>query len=317
MTTSTSSVQSFKDYLQSNGNSKATADHYNRCLLDFLGWLDKDNTEVENATAKEVLVYLSVLQKRGWQNPTRNTSLGVIKKFFNYQIEHGQRTDNPIQHLKIRGKQKQKLYPIFDRQQLEKLYHNYQVPGEEDKRAKRNWFKGYKLSRTRNKAIISLMINQALTTAEVNKLEVKDLKLKEGKIYIGGSRKSNERTLELKSNQIMELMEYTWQVRPLLLKYQKDENIKNLFLATPAIGRKSTGDSLHVWKRLSEELKEQDKEFINFKQVRASIITHWLKQFNLRQVQYMAGHRYVSSTEAYMVNQVDDLQKDVDQFHPF
>ncbi|PKP47998.1 MAG: integrase, partial [Bacteroidetes bacterium HGW-Bacteroidetes-12] len=32
---------------------------------------------------------------------------------------------------------------------------------------------------------------------------------------------------------------------------------------------------------------------------------------------YMAGHRYVSSTEAYLVNQTEDLQKDIDQFHPF
>jgi len=46
-------------------------------------------------------------------------------------------------------------------------------------------------------------------------------------------------------------------------------------------------------------------------------ITHWLKQYNLREVQYMAGHRYVSSTEAYPVNNMEDLRADIDQFYPF
>jgi integrase/recombinase XerD len=30
----------------------------------------------------------------------------------------------------------------------------------------------------------------------------------------------------------------------------------------------------------------------------------------------MAGHRYVSSTEGYLVNQMEDLQSDIEQFHP-
>jgi len=67
---------------------------------------------------------------------------------------------------------------------------------------------------------------------------------------------------------------------------------------------------------LTNEIKSKNKQFINFKQVRTSVITHWLKQYNLRQVQYMAGHRYISSTEAYLVNQMEDLQADIDQFHP-
>ena len=308
----------FKNYLESQGKSKSTVTHYNSYALDFLGWLDKDNTEVENATAKEVLSYLNHLQRKGQENKTRNIRLNVIKQFFNYQIDCGHRTDNPIQHLKIRGTKHKKLYQILDKQQLQKIYDDYQVPSEEDERAKRNWFNSYRLSRARNKAIISLMINQGLTTPEVNKLQLNDLKLKEGKIYIGGSRKSNERTLELKSNQIMELMEYQYTTRAELLKFCKVET-KNLFISSPPIGKdySKRTDSGEIWKRLSQEIRETNSDFINFKQVRTSVITHWLKQFNLRQVQYMAGHRYVSSTEGYLVNQTEDLQADIDQFYPF
>lgn len=317
---------SFIKYLESQGKSKSTIKHYNHYILDFLSWLDRDHTEVEHATAKEVLSYLNHLQApvpqggKGQENQTRNIRLNVIKQFFNWQIDQNQRTDNPIQHLKIRGSKTKKLYQILDKQQLESLYNDYEVPVEKacshEGGKLPNWFKKHQLSRARNKAILSLLINQGITTPEVERLTVNDLKLKEGQIFISGSRKSNERTLELKSNQIIELMTYQFTIRAELLKYQEEET-KRLFLPTPPAGRtKSYSNTLGVWKGLTNEIKDQHKGFKNFKQVRTSVITHWLKQYNLRQVQYMAGHRYVSSTEGYLVNQMEDLQADIDQYHP-
>ena len=146
---------------------------------------------------------------------------------------------------------------------------------------------------------------------------MKDLKLKEGQIYIGGSRKSNERTIELKSKQIIELMEYQYQVRAEIIKERKEETIDKLFLSSGSVGSKKASDKLHIWKGFTKELKKQDSRFINFQQLRGSVISHWLKQYNLREVQYRAGHRYVSSTESYLVNNTEDLQADIDQYHPF
>lgn len=310
-------MKSFKAYLESQGKSKSTVEHYNQYLLDFLSYLDRDNTEPENATAKEVLSYQNILKKRGYENKTRNTRLSVIKQYFNYQIELGERIENPIQHLKIRGNKKQMLYSLLDKQQLESLYNEYKVPSNRSKSVQKNWFKRSQLSRARNKAMISLMVNQGLVTSEVDRILVQDLKLKEGKIYIAGTRKSNERILELKSNQMMELMEYQYKTRAKLLNYCKEE-VDNLFISTPPIGRDYNirTDSKQVWKLLSKDVKEQHKNFTNFKQVRTSVITHWLKEYNLREVQYMAGHRYVSSTESYLVNNTEDLQKEIDEFHP-
>jgi len=310
--------QTFKQHLESQGKSKSTVIAYSSYALDFISYLDADNTELENATAKEVLSYLNHLQKKGQENKTRNIRLNVIKQFFNWQIEQRTRADNPIAHLKIRGTKRQKLYPILSKQELEEIYNNYEIPTDQHKKAKCNWFNTYKLSKQRNKAVLSLMINQGLTTPEVERITLNDLKLKEGQIYITGSRKSNERTLELKSNQIIELMEYQYTTRNELLNYNNREE-KRLFLSVPTVGKlAATGEeNLQIWKGLTKEIKEQTPKFINFKQVRTSVITHWLKQYNLRQVQHMAGHRYVSSTEAYLVNQTEDLQKDIDQFHPF
>ena len=71
-----------------------------------------------------------------------------------------------------------------------------------------------------------------------------------------------------------------------------------------------------MWKGLTKDIKATNPNFINFKQVRTTVITKWLKQYNLREVQQMAGHRYVSSTEAYQINNTEDLQEAIDKFHP-
>lgn len=310
-------MNSFEKYLQQKDLSKATIKCYNDEMMEFIVWCDMQSIEVENCTSTEITSYLKHLQNKGQHSKTRNINLNILKHFFDWQIQAEQREDNPAKHIKIRGTKNKMLYPLYTKQELESLYHSYAIPTDEHKKSKCNWFGNYKLSRSRNKAIISLMIYQGLCTDEVNRLTIKDVKLKEGNIFIAGTRKSNERTLELKPHQIMELMEYQLTVRNELQKLNPNKT-ELYFLPTPSAGKKTItdNDGRNIWKRLSEEIRNTNKKFINFKQVRTSVITHWLKQYNLRQVQYMAGHRYVSSTESYLANQMEDLQADIEQFHP-
>ena len=54
----------------------------------------------------------------------------------------------------------------------------------------------------------------------------------------------------------------------------------------------------------------------NMAQIRASAIPNWLKHYNLREMQYMVGHKYVSSTDRYRMDTLDDLQKEMEKYHP-
>ena len=314
-------ASSFKQHLESQGKSQSTVKHYMTYLYEFLAYIDKQHegkAPFGGLGAKEVMSFLQHLQKRGQENKTRSIRLGVIKQFFAWQLEKGQRDDNPIQHLKIQGTKTKKLYPLFTSKELEELYARYAQTTENDPNTTKNWFKNHELAKERNKVILSLFIHQGITTAEVQRLEVQDLKLREGEIYIAGTRTSNARTLKLESNQILDLMEYSYQTRKTLLDYQVNKVTKRLFLSVPTAGQtRVEKDCLDIFKGFSKELKTQNPKYINFQQIRTSVITKWLKQHNLRQVQYMAGHRYISSTEAYLVNQIEDLQTDVDKFHPF
>jgi integrase/recombinase XerD len=67
---------------------------------------------------------------------------------------------------------------------------------------------------------------------------------------------------------------------------------------------------------LMKEIRKVYPDIKNVKQIRASVISHWLKQYHIRQVQYMTGHRYVSSTEQYSTKKIDTLQEQLEKLMP-
>lgn len=321
----------FVDHLEGLELSRTTIGLYNRYQMEFLVFLDQDGTDIDNATGKEVAAYLGRLQQRGLTALTRGIHLLVIRHFFTWRVSVGAREDNPAEHLKMRGAQRHKLHTILSVQELEALHAGYPTevarqggeagPGK-GAWTKAKWAEASTMVRERNKVMIGLLVFQGLTTTEIAALTVQDLRLKEGLIDVQASSKrlrpdsAGARTMELKVTQIVGLMEYVMRVRLALLKYHRAGE-QALFLAAPRPGKPmARGNSLQVWKRISEELRKQNPRFENVDQVRASVITHWLGKHNLRQVQYMAGHRFISSTERYQVGQIADLQSDIDRFHP-
>ena len=43
---------------------------------------------------------------------------------------------------------------------------------------------------------------------------------------------------------------------------------------------------------------------------------NWIKHNNIREVQYLAGHKHISSTEKYRQQEVETLQKSLEKYHP-
>lgn len=107
----------------------------------------------------------------------------------------------------------------------------------------------------------------------------------------------------------MELMEYLG-TREGILK-QAGKTSSKLIVST------GLGSELkNILAYLFKQLMASNKSIKSFQQVRASVITSWLREYNLRQVQYMVGHKYVSSTERYKQNNLDDLIDDISKYHP-
>ncbi|TRX45809.1 site-specific integrase [Fulvivirga sp. M361] len=141
------------------------------------------------------------------------------------------------------------------------------------------------------------------------KLTTEDIGIMSGTIHIKGGRTYNERTLALQAVQIIELDRYMYQTRKELQEAFKQKDSQQLLITGYAEYR-------DIHKRLVQRLQKQDTQVQSNQQIKASVITHWLKQYNLREVQYMAGHRKIQTTEAYQQNDMEGLQLDIDRLHP-
>ena len=67
---------------------------------------------------------------------------------------------------------------------------------------------------------------------------------------------------------------------------------------------------------LFEELRGLNQKIQNGIHIRASVIMHWLKLHGKRQTQYMIGHKWISSTEHYELQNLEELTNLLDKHHP-
>ncbi|MCP4354542.1 MAG: tyrosine-type recombinase/integrase [Proteobacteria bacterium] len=303
------SHQGFYDFLLSKGYSYLSSESYIRDAQNFINWCKNENLPVEQVNYSDILHYLQSIKQRVQQR-TASVYINSIKHYFRYLKASNEIIENPVNQVQIKGIKRRKLYHILTKAELESLYHHFEVPSKESEHKNQNWYQLSVLAAKRNKVILGLLVYQGLNTNELNNLDKKDVKLREGTICIRGTRRSNERIMRLEAFQIMDLMEYILKSRAELLELSGKESEK-LFISS------GSGAKLqNTIQKLMEKLRSQNKEIDNAKQIRASVITNWLKLHNLRQVQYMAGHRFVSSTEQYLINNLDDLQEDINKYHP-
>jgi integrase/recombinase XerD len=287
----------FIKYLLQKGYSIKSGERYLKDIERYKKWLAKENITEEAVSYNDITHYIQ--SKKGKvKQITIQTVLASLKHYYNYLQEIGFVAENPTLNVQIKGIKRRILHNILTKQELEKIYFDYKNKP------------GLSLSKKRNEIIVSLLVYKGLNTNDIQSLTTKDVKLREGKIFVKGNRRSNERTLKLESHQILDFMEYQLKTRQTILQETKKET--DLFFVTQGSSLKLQ----NVMQKLMQELHKQNKQVESVKQIRASVITGWLKVYNLREVQYFAGHRYVSSTEAYLINDLEDLKEDINKYHP-
>ena len=293
-------MTTYKSYLEKENYTKSTVKSYENGIEIFIKWCKRNHTNPELIDYKTILKYIKYLQRKSNTKKTVKHQIGIVKNYFKYLLSENYRVDNPIENINIKGVKRIINYNLLEADELEDLYYSFETDKYQEEY--------HKYTSKRNKVIVGLMVYQGLNTTELIHLELEDLQLYKGKIYIKSGARSNNRTLELKSWQVIELLEYVKEIRE-EIKVRKNVESERLFIPNNA----RLGNTIYF---ILKKLKKINNKVTNANQLRASVITNWLKQYNLRQVQVLAGHRYISSTERYLEDDLESLHEIVNNFHP-
>ena len=291
----------FENYLLNKGFGINTAGNYNRFIEKrFLPYLYELSFLPAEASAQagsieiiehgHIMQYIRYRKSQGVGAKTINMELKKISHYLDFK-----ELPNVAEPIRVKGVQRRIPHDLFTEQQFDDIYQKF--PESRNNWTHDNTLKTYHI-------VLGLKIYQGLQEQELAKLETSHLQLDKGKIYVPSTKRTNKRILDLKPFQILPLHEYLLTERILL----NEEIEGNSLLHRKRLARGMS--------RIKAMINRYEPRLKSMAQIRASAITSWLKHYSLREVQYMAGHRYVSSTERYRTDNLEDLQKELEKYHP-
>lgn len=290
----------FREYLKTQKRySENTLNEKEKQLQNWKNYCGK-NQNFETITTTELLKIVE-LQKRKYQSQTLNNQLLTIEQYFFYLIEKGIRKEHPLKNFRIKTEKKPLIKGLLTEEELNKMYENYPTKG--------HYGGQFDVYKQRNKVILGLMIYQGLSSGSIAQIELKDIDLEKGSIFIAERLKTrlNPRNLPLEAVQIMELNNYLTLTRNQLLELIKtDSGTKKLI----PLGNNTKFSS--ITKNIKKQTELQD-----IQQLRNSRIALWLKQHNVRVVQYKSGYRRLLSLEQFKQDELESLKQAVAKYHPF
>jgi len=281
------------EYLQKH-YTKKTAIAYKREIEIYIS----NNKKAERYTYAEIVNYIGILRTKYTNSKTINRILSSIKAYYSYLCFIEVRKDNPTKSIRLRDKQSRdiQLQDLFTSDELETL-----LTAKQERYTNLDY---------RNKALMSLLIYQALKPNEIEALQCDEINLEEANIYIKSSAKNNSRTLALKANQILLFKKYLEEIR---VKLVAENETKSFIIGQ----RKEPMTAEDITKHIKRNYNIYKPRKVNALTIRQSVITNLLKQNNdLRIVQSFAGHKYPSTTERYKQSNVEALQTALQIYHP-
>ena len=296
-------LQNFKEYLKGRKYSDGTIAGYKTKAGIFLQWLEQKSEKVEEVNYHIIKDFVLELREEYSVNQI-NLILISIKHYYK-SLDLG---INPASSIQQRGADRSLRHYFITYEELEQAYELYEVSKDRD---------------FRNKVMLGMMIYQGVMIGELKRIREEHIELRSGKVTIIGHRKSKTRVLQLSSVQLLDLQEYLLIIRSNMLHSFEEQRPgrrpKNI---NPDIKEKlffSESGSVEIknsLKHLFRKVKKSNPQISSVKVIRSTVIAEWLKTIDVRKVQYMCGHKYVSSTERYKAYNLGELKESLKKYHP-
>jgi len=300
-------LKDYENYLEQNKYNPKTIAGYKTKTGIFLQWLEKRKEQIEEASYHSIKDFIISL---GGEHSIKqiNYILIAVKHYY----KSSDLEINPVLGIQQKGANNNLQHYFIEYEELEEIYENFPLGSD----------KAF-----RNKVILGIIIYQGILVGELSRLKPENILLRQGKVEIKGYGKTKRRLLDIATVQLLDLQEYLLKVRPRMLAMIKsgevkgwrgrkpedvDPEIENIlfFSETGSINIKSSLQSLFV------VVQKMNRKVSSGKVIRSTLIIHWLKSHDIRMVQYMAGHKFVSTTERYQAFNFKELEDELRSFHP-
>lgn len=272
--------RTFKQYLEQKNYQPRTIITTQSTVNQFKDWLGKHNISVYRVNHTIAMRYVGYLNRKH-KPQVVNQKLAHLRHYYSFLVT----SKHPFLDIKVLGSRKKTFTDLLTTEELRTIY--LLLPEETQ-------------DQIRTKILAGFYIFQGVSTRDITELKVKHLKLHEGRIMIPQTRRGNSRTLSLDPVQMMLLIQFVTNTPKDKLIYQAFGN---------------ANQRSYIVSKLNKDLRKF-KGYKNLSQIRHSVVMNWLKTSNLRQVQYMAGHRYISTTESYLQSDYEGLKLAIVDKHP-
>ncbi|WP_026585546.1 tyrosine recombinase XerC [Bacillus sp. J33] len=291
------SLKLFIEYLQIEKNySQYTIEHYHHDIREFLMFMSEQAIpNLETVDYQDVRVFLTMLFEKKMARKSVARKISSIRSFFRFLLREDLVAENPFALVSI-PKAEKKLPEFFYEEELQQLFEacDDSTPLGE-----------------RNKALLELLYATGMRVSECSRIRLKDLDMYLSTVLVQG-KGSKERYIPFGSFAHDALERYINGGRKKLLS--KGSSSENLFLN--ARGGPLTARGIReILNKLIEKSTLTGK--IHPHMLRHTFATHLMANgADMRTVQELLGHAFLSSTQVYTHVTNEYLKKTYLAHHP-
>ena len=305
---------------RSEGLAEGTLRYRRIYLTHFLAWVREEGVlDVRHVTPEHARAYALALTRhrypagrgeacelRPLKPRTRAVRLQVVQGFFRWLVERGVLLLDPTAALTLASKARQLPRHILSEAEVRKLLDAPDLSTPVG---------------LRDRAVLSLLYATGLRRAEVSSLDVADVDLTEGTVFVRRGKGGKPRLVPLGESAAQDVVAYVTRGRPVLAEGHRMPRTPALFVGVGGPGRAHQGKRLEpegVSQLVSRACqKARLGRLVRSHALRHAFATHLLRAgADVRHVQRLLGHSSVVTTEAYTHVAIKDLAEVHARSHP-
>ena len=291
-------VSCFKNLLKARGYAKESIIAYFRDIKQFRNYLDDNNiTDIRDITRNIIFSYYEKVMSQSVAVETKALKIRAIKRLFEHLLEDNKLLLNPTEGLMEPSRKNRPIGVVLTITEIKKLLSQPNLSLKID---------------IRDRVIMEVLYATGVRHNELLSLEVYDVDLKDGVIFIRKGKGNKDRVVPLGKRVIPLLKEYLEKVRPHYVR--KNPRSRSLFLDRS--GRKLSNMAIRaILKKYRKKAKIT--KLVSVHTFRRTCATHLLQQgADIRYVQKLLGHKSLNTTQQYTKVIPIDIKKTHKITHP-